>query len=228
MLNRILKNKFWPTLGQFVSFCWIYLGLPLLAWDTHDLGGFLSNPVRASFFGLVIASAFFSAWLVYIAPPSADGEYRFDLGRWHAYTFEIIFVVSAFSDRRSILAWTENPALRWSGLGIYLIGTGISIWSNLTWVKHLRREAERAVEEPALLFEGPFHWIRYPSFLYLSIYGLGVALMFRSWAGLFLMIPLIAGMINRINRMDQIFAEKYKRIWPLRRHTSKKLIPFLY
>ena len=228
MLKRILKNKFWPALWQLIIFSWIYLGLPLLAWDTNDIRGFLSNPVRASFCVLVIASAFFSAGLVYITPPRPDGEYRFDLARWHAYMFETIFVISAFGDRRGILAWTENQGLRWAGLGIYLVGTGISIWSNLTWVNHLRREAERAVEEPALLFEGPFHWIRYPSFLYLSIYCLGVVLMFRSWAGLVLMIPLFGGIINRINSLEKIFAEKYKRVWPLRRHTSKKFIPFLY
>jgi len=228
MLDRILKNKIWPALWRCFSVCWIYLGLPLLAWGGSDLAGFLSNPVRASFFIVVIASAIFSAYLVYITPPHPEGEHRFDLGRWHAYMFETIFVLSSFGDRRGILAWTENPALRWMGLGIYLIGTGIFIWSNLTWVNHLRREAERAVEEPVLLFEGPFHWIRYPSLLYLAIYCLGFALMFRSWVGLFLMIPLIAGIINRIDNLEKIFAEKYKRVWPLRRHASKKLIPFLY
>ena len=228
MLDRIFKSRFWPALGRCLSICWIYLGLPLLAWGTNDLVGFLSNPVRAIFLVLVIASAIFSGWLVYITPPQPQDEYRFDLARWHAYMFETIFVLSAFGDRRSILAWIENPALRWAGLGIYLIGTGLSIWSNLTWVNHLRREAERAVENPVLLFEGPFHWIRYPSLLILVIYCLGFALMFRSWVGLFLMIPLIAGIINRIDNMERIFAEKYKRIWSLRRHASKKLIPFLY
>jgi protein-S-isoprenylcysteine O-methyltransferase Ste14 len=228
MFDRIFKNRFWPALGRCFSVCWIYLGLPVLAWGGSDLRGFLSNPVRASFCMVVIASAIFSGYLTYITPSHPEGEQRFDLGRWHAYMFETIFVLSSFGDRRGILAWNENPALRWTGLGIYLIGTGIFIWSNLTWVNHLRREAERAVDDPVLLFEGPFHWIRYPSLLYLAIYCLGFALMFRSWVGLFLMVPLIAGIINRIDNMEKIFAEKYKRVWPLRRHASKKLIPFLY
>jgi protein-S-isoprenylcysteine O-methyltransferase Ste14 len=228
MFDRIFKNRFWPALGRCFSVCWIYLGLPVLAWGGSDLRGFLSNPVRASFCMVVIASAIFTGYLKYITPPHPEGEQRFDLGRWHAYMFETIFVLSSFGDRRGILAWNENPALRWTGLGIYLIGTGIFIWSNLTWVNHLRREAERAVDDPVLLFEGPFHWIRYPSLLYLAIYCLGFALMFRSWVGLFLMVPLIAGIINRIDNMEKIFAEKYKRVWPLRRHASKKLIPFLY
>jgi protein-S-isoprenylcysteine O-methyltransferase Ste14 len=228
MFDRIFKSKLWSAIWRFLSVCWIYLGLPILAWGGSDLRGFLANPVRTSFSVVVIISALISGWLVYVTPPHPEEEHRDDLGRWHAYMFETIFVLSAFGDRRGILAWAENPALRWLGLAIYLIGTGIAIWSNFTWVNHLRREAERAVDNPVLLFEGPFHWIRYPSLLYLAIYCLGFALMFRSWVGLFLMMPLIAGMLNRINSLEKIFAEKYKRVWPLRRHASKKLIPFVY
>ena len=228
MFDRIFKNRIWPALWRFLSVCLIYLGLPLLAWGADDLTGFLSNLVRASFSVVAIVYGLIMAWLVYITPPQPEEEHRFDLGRWHAYMFESIIVLSAFGDRRGILAWAENPTLRWLGLGIYLTGAGISIWANFTWINHLRREAGLAVDNPVLLYEGPFHWIRYPTMLYLAIYCLGFALMFRSWVGLFMMLPLIAGILNRINRLEKIFAEKYKRTWPLRRHTSKKIIPFLY
>lgn len=228
MFERITKNRIWPALWRCFNVCLIYLGLPLLAWGTNDLHGFLSNPVRMGFCVVVIASALLSMWLVYRTPPHPVEEHRFDLNRWHLYMFESIFVLSAFGDRRGILAWTENLALRWVGLGIYLIGTSIWIWTNLTWIKHLRREAERAVENPVLLYEGPFHWIRHPTLLILAIHCLGFALMFRSWVGLFLLIPLIIGILNRINIMEKIFAEKYKKVWPIRRHASKKIIPFLY
>jgi len=228
MFDRIFKSRIWSAVWRFLNVCWIYVGLPLLAWGANDLNGFLSNPVRVSFFVVVVVSALISAWLVYITPPQPEEEQRFDLGRWHSYMFESIFVLSAFGDRRGILAWVENPALRWLGLGIYLIGTGISIWANFTWVNHRRREARRAVDNPVLLYEGPFHWIRYPSMLYLAIYCLGFALMFRSWVGLFMLLPLTAGILNRINSLEKLYAEKYKKTWPLRRHASKKIIPYLY
>jgi hypothetical protein len=83
--------------------------------------------------------------------------------------FEAIFVLAAFEDRRNVLAWQENLPLRWVGLAIYLIGYAFSIWTNLTWIKHLQREGPRAMEHPVLLFEGPFKRIRYPSMLYLFI-----------------------------------------------------------
>jgi len=228
MFDQIFKSRIWPASWRFLSVCLIYVGLPLLAWGTNDWRGFLSNPVRTSFSVVAIVYALILAWLVYITPSQTEEEHRFDLGRWHAYMFESIFVLSAFGDRRSILAWAENPALRWLGLAIYLLGMGVSIWANFTWVNHLRGEAGRAVDNPVLLYEGPFHWIRYPSMLYLAIYCLGFALMFRSWVGLFMMLPLIAGILNRINSLEKIYAEKYKKVWPLRRHASKKIIPYLY
>jgi hypothetical protein len=43
-----------------------------------------------------------------------------------------------------------------------------------------------------------------------------------------LLIPLTAGFMHRIKSMERDFAEQYKQVWPLRRHTSKKLFPFLY
>jgi hypothetical protein len=62
----------------------------------------------------------------------------------------------------------------------------------------------------------------------LAIFCLGVAMLFRSWAGLVLMPLLMGGIVNRVNNLDKIYAEEYKRIWPLRRHASKRLIPYLY
>jgi len=227
-MENILKSKFWPVAGQFLSASWILLGLPLVAWGPRDLNGFLSNPVRTGFAAIVIAQALVSSWMAYKTPPHAEHEHRFDLARWHSYMFETIFVLAAFGDRRNILTWDENPPLRWAGLGIYLIGVSLSVWANITWVNHLRREGERAFDNAVLLFEGPFKLIRYPSLLYLAFYCLGFAIMFRSWIGLALMIPLMGGIINRINNLEKIFAEQYKKIWALRRLNSKRFIPYLY
>jgi len=228
MLDKVFKSRIWPALNQFITTSFIFLGLALLAWGMKDSRDFLANPVRASFVLVVLLQALINAWMVYRTPPHPEHEYHFDLARWHSYMFETIFVLAAFGDRRNLLAWNENMPLRWLGLGIYLLGLGLSIRANLTWVNHLRREGERAFAHPVLLFDGPYRWIRYPSMLYLAIYCFGFAIIFRSWVGLILMIPLIWGIINRINSMEKVFAVEYKRNWPLRRHHSKRLIPYLY
>ena len=226
--NKIFKSRIWPALWQLFSRTFILMGLPLLAWGLDDPAGFFSNPVRTSYIIIVAAQALLHAWMIYITPPQPHHEPRFDIARWHAYMFETIFVLAAFGDRRNALTWNENPSLRWLGLGIYLIGVGISVWANITWVNHLRNEGERAFDDPVLLFDGPFKWIRHPAFLSLIFYCLGFAIAYRSWVGLWLMIPLMSGIVNRIRSFERIYSVQYKKIWPLRRHTSKRIIPFLY
>jgi protein-S-isoprenylcysteine O-methyltransferase Ste14 len=142
--------------------------------------------------------------------------------------YHFVFLLAAYGDRRNIWVWAENPSLRWLGVGIYLVGAMLSVWANYTWVSHLRRNTERAYVDPALLFDGPYKYIRYPSLLYLIIYSLGFAVIFRSWTGLALLAPLTAGFIHRANNMERDFAEQYKKNWPLRRNTSKRIFPFLY
>ena len=228
MLDKILKSKAWPVLGQFTYTVLVLLGLPILVWGTEALPEFFANPIRLMFSIVVLLQALISAWLVAITPPQPPHEYHFDLARWHSHIFEAIVALAAFGDRRGILAWNQNNAVRWIGLGVYLIGLFLAIWSNFSWIKHLRTEARLALNHPVLISEGPYRLIRYPSFLYLIFYALGVALLFRSGIGVALMIPLLGGIVNRINSLEKIFAEEYKKIWPLRRHTSKRLIPYLY
>ena len=224
----IFKNKIWTALWELFSRGFIMMGLPLLAWGMDDLAGFFSNPVRFAYVIIVMAQASLHAWMVYMAPPQPEHEHRFDLARWHAYMFETIFVLAAFGDRRNMAVWSENPLLRWAGLGIYLVGAAISVWANYTWTKHLGDQGERAVDDPVLLFDGPFKWIRHPSMLALIFYCLGFAIAYRSWMGVALMIPLLAGIVNRVANIERIYAEQYKKVWPLRCHVSKRFIPYLY
>jgi len=228
MFERFFKSRYWSALSQFLYTSLVVLGLAFLAWGLDDMPAFFSNPARTVFALIVLAQSLINAALAYVTPLEPKHQHHLDLARWHSFMFETIFVLAAFGDRRNILAWNENLPLRWAGLGIYLIGFSLSIWANLTWIKHLQREGPRAFDNPVLLFEGPFKRIRYPSMVYLIFYCLGFAILFRSWVGLILIIPLIGGIINRINNVEKIFEVQYKKIWPLRRHTSKRIIPYVY
>jgi protein-S-isoprenylcysteine O-methyltransferase Ste14 len=118
--------------------------------------------------------------------------------------------------------------LRWLGLGVYLLAALYSLWASLTWVNHLRREAESALDDPVLLSEGPYRWTRYPSLLALMLYSFGFALAFRSWLGLALMVPLIYISLRRIGILEKTYAERYQRVWAVRCQASWRIIPFVY
>lgn len=207
------------------------LGLPLIGWGLADLAGFFSNPVRVAIAMIVLVLALAQAWMIYVSPQQpneAKAEVRSTRVKWHSTLFELILILAAFGDRRDILTWDENQPLRWVGLGIYLMGAILSIWAGLTWINHLWSEGESAVDNPVLLCEGLFKSIRYPTLLCLLLYSLGFAIAFRSWIGLALMVPLIAVVVNRIDKLDKGFAEQYRVAWPLRSYRSKRIFPFLY
>lgn len=228
LFKNILKSRVWPAAWQFFVRFYAMLLLPLLAWGVDDLPAFFFNQARLAFAVIVILQALIGAWLVHSMPPQPKHEHPIDLTHWQIDMYHFIFILAAYGDRRNVLTWAENPSVRWAGLGIFLIGAGLWVWTNLTWVNHLRREPGSMPLDPALLFDGPYQYIRYPGLLCLVIYCLGFALIFRSWVGLVLLIPLTAGFIHRIKNMERDFAEQYKQVWPQRQHTSKRLFPFLY
>lgn len=228
-LTKIFKNKVWLAFWQFLFRCFIAIGLPLLGWGLDDLAGFFSSPVRVSFVIVVTAQALINAWLLNRAPPPPPPpNQRFE--PYHSFfdVVEMIYFLAAFGDRRDILSGNASLALGWLGLGIYLCGSSLSTWANFTWADHLRREGKRAYDNPVLLREGPFRWIRYPGLLCLVFYGLGAALIFHSWLGLVLVIVLIGTVGRRANNLERDYAEQYQKLWPERCRTSKRLIPFVY
>jgi protein-S-isoprenylcysteine O-methyltransferase Ste14 len=225
---QLIKTRLWLIAWQVFGRMFVMLGLALLGWGIYDLSGFVSNPTRATFMAVVMIQALIHAWLLLRAPPQPEHEHHFDLEHWHYSLAELIFILSAFGDRRNILVWGENPALRWVGLGIYLLGSSLSTWTNLTWVNYLRRTNWQGYDNAVLLAEGPFRWIRYPNLLFLFFYGLGFALAFRSWVGLVFVLPLTWMLYRRISEWEKLYAERYKKAWALRCQGSKRIIPFLY
>jgi hypothetical protein len=124
--------------------------------------GFLSNPARAAFAGVVIVVAVVHGWLAYRAPPrpaQAEAEPRSTRLQWHGTLFEILLILVAYGDRRDLVTWDDIPLLRWIGLAIYGLGAILAIWAGVTWVRHLRREGAAAVGNSILLCEGPFRRI---------------------------------------------------------------------
>lgn len=226
--DLMLISRIWSAIWQFFVRLYAFLLLPLLAWGVDDLASFFSNQIRTTFAILVILQALLGAWLAGSMPPRPNGEHPPDFTHWQIDMYHFIFILAAYGDRRNVLTWAENPAVQWTGLGIYLAGVLISYWATFTVISHLRHEETLVHVEPALLEDGPYKFIRHPGLLCLIIYSLGFALAFRSWTGLVLLIPLIAGFMHRIKNTEKDLAERYTQFWAVRRHTSNRLFPFLY
>lgn len=227
-IDKILESRIWPA--AWGAFCRVFIlaGLSLLAWGLDDVAGFLSNTVRAGLLTLVALDALFLAWLDYVTPPQPERGDRHDPSFWHAHISEGIYILAAFGDRRDVLTWSENETLRWVGLAATSAGLILALWANISWATYLRRNPERVSEDRVLLTDGPFRFIRYPNLLALVFYCLGSTLIFRSWVGLVLLVPLSTSIIARMNELERTYADLYSRVWPMRTHTSKRIIPFVY
>ena len=189
--------KVWLAVWRFFVRLFIMAGLPLLAWGLDDLAGFFANPVRAGFVILGGLLALALATLVYLTPSRPEPESPARPAHLHADLFELIFILSAYGDRRAVLVWEENLALRWAGLAIFALGVTVSIWANAVWVASLSKDPTQAHADSARLKGGPYRWISHPALLALLLYSLGAALIFRSWVGLVILVPLVGLVLRR-------------------------------
>jgi protein-S-isoprenylcysteine O-methyltransferase Ste14 len=224
--EKFLKSRFWPAAWGAFGRAFVMLGLALLGWGVDDLAGFFAHPAHAGIAITASLVAILMGWLIYQTPPQPHQEH--DPEHWHFSLMELSFILGAFGDRRNVLTWTENPSLRWAGLGLYLLAAFYFLWANFTWSRQLRRELGSTLPVPAMLTEGPYRWTRYPTLLGILLYTLGFALAFRSWVGLVFLLPLTWIILRRARLWDQTFAARHPQAWAARSQTSKRLIPFLY
>ncbi|MBI3161186.1 MAG: hypothetical protein HYZ23_01690 [Chloroflexi bacterium] len=228
MINNILKSRVWSSLWLWFSRSFIMLGLPMLAWGLDDISGFVSSSIRGTLMIVIQAQAIITAWMLYHIPPQTKPVQNPGEEHWHYSLMELVFIIAAYGDKHNAVTWNSNAAWQWLGVVIYSFGSIYGTWTNYTWVNHLRREAGRAKEIPALLGEGPYTWTRHPSLLSLIAYSIGFSLAFRSWTGLVFTLAVIFAVVRRINIWEADYAERYPKIWPLRKRTSKRIVPFLY
>lgn len=224
------QPSIWKAVWRFFSKCFVLAGLPLIAWGLDDLGGFLANPARLGFILIVATQALVLAWLGYISPPEPGStqDWQLTLGHFHADLFEFIYIMVSFNDRRSMLTMPDHLLLRSVGLVVFLVGILLSMSASFTWVSYLKKAAIVEIDHPVLLNSGLYQWIRYPKMLALLLDCVGAVLIFRSWAGLVLLLAEFASILNQIGVMERVFSSHYQKVWYARCQTSKKLLPFIF
>ena len=204
------------------------LGVALLGWGVSDLRGFFSHPVRLSFAGVVIVYGLVQFFLVIRFPARVRLKILEENEHWHYTLTQLISILAAYGDKRDVVTWMENPTMRWAGIGVIGLAAIYSTWANWTWVSHVQHAGESAQPDPALISNGPFRWTRYPILLILFLYASGIALIFCSWMGLILLVPLVGIIAKRLHYWEKSYPEHYGKEWTSRRQTSKRIIPFLY
>ncbi len=232
MYNDFMKAKAGlrvglPRLGT-------YLIVPLLGWW---LGGIAESNIQGSLpatalLGEPARIAYLAAAIAWrlagqlpdrtpIGSPQPDAIY------WRSFALEMILVLAPYTDRRDFLVFAESPAMRWSGLLLFLLGTGLTLWSSFLYS---RAAVERNVapHDPVLLVEGPFRRLRYPGYLGLLVLSLGIALVFRSWLGLGALAFMLNSILMRIREEEKVASQKFGIQWTAYRRHSWRLVPYIF
>ena len=209
-----------------------FVGLPLVSWGVTDLRGFTAVPARWIYVVLVLvlntvaASQMPAAGKPPEQPKTLVRRQRWAVPLLQITTFSLV-IAGPWCDRRGIAVLPDIGALRLLGPVLYGLGFGLMHWSQV----HLGRQFSIQVslqEGHRLVTDGPYRFIRHPRYLGITLFGLGLALTFRSWAGLFLAVATLGILLWRIHDEEILLRGAFGDEWDDYVRRSRRLVPLIY
>jgi protein-S-isoprenylcysteine O-methyltransferase Ste14 len=203
----------------------VYLGLAILGWGGFT--PFFSHPplVALTIVLFVVSSiAFFSGGNL------SPGEREDRSNRWVLIPFTVLGLatsyVAAYTDRADF--WTiDGDAVRWIGVVLFGSGSLLRIWP--VFVLGDRFSGLVAIQPGhKLVTTGVYGLVRNPSYVGLLIGAAGVALAFRSSAGLLLTAMLVPPLIARMHAEERLLREQFGAEYEAYFARTWRLIPWLY
>jgi protein-S-isoprenylcysteine O-methyltransferase Ste14 len=228
MYLRAFRNFFIPTVPL--------LALPLLGWGIDDLQGFLSIYPRL---GFVLAAAIpgLSETLYVIKVGERDnmskGEENKLVRRQSLVTLVIalllfgLFFFLPLADRRNIGAMMTGDEVRWLGLALYVLGLVLTSWARAALGRMYSGQVT-IQKSHQLITTGLYRYVRHPLYLGMFCGALGLAFLFRSWIGLVVIIPIVAGLTLRIKDEEGVLQKEFGSEWEAYCQQSWRLVPYLY
>jgi protein-S-isoprenylcysteine O-methyltransferase Ste14 len=201
------------------------LGLAVLGWGSWS--GLVSHPARAA---LVVLSVV--ATVVALASPVnlSSGE-REDVRAPRLLVPAVagmlfLFWLVPYSDRRD-LATLDGDLVRYTGLGLLALGSALRIWPMFVLG---RRFSGLVAIQPGhqLVTDGPYRYVRHPSYLGMMIAFVGWALVFRSTVGLAAAALGLLVLVPRIESEEALLASQFGDVYAEYRQRTWRLLPGVY
>ena len=228
--------KYLRAIASFIATLLVYLGLPLLGWGINDLPSFFSSYPRLGYAVLLMFLALAVGCQAINAPEGfrgSRGDKSKRLNRQSIIAAVSIFILFGaliflpFADRHGVGVMIGNQAVRWSGLVLVGLGFVLIFWSGVALGKMYSAEVTIQMNHQ-LVKTGLYHYIRHPRYLGVIFVAIGLSLMFRSWIGLVVSIPLLVVLLSRIKDEEAVLYEEFGLDWEVYCKQSWRLIPYLY
>ncbi len=198
----------------------VLLGALLLSWGWDDVQGYFAHPARSA-----VVAVFIVGWVALaVATLFGHGvgkvlqrpKQRRDDPWWFwvvlAAAVATLFWLGPFGDRRGVFVLPESDALRYAGLALFLVGAAVRLTARVTLgARHLPVVGE--IEGHRLQTQGIYRFVRNPSYLGGIVATLGLALIFRSWAGVIAAGAVAAALRVRLVREEAFLAERFGEEW---------------
>ncbi len=216
----------------FLIGCAIFIALPLVAWGSSDIPGFLEHPARLSYILLVlILNAFASIRIPEIGkerPAAKTTVRRQHLAVVLLQLLSIAAIVAGpFCDRRNIAVMGDMEILRVVGLCLYVLGFLLMHFAEARLGKHFTMEVSVHAGQ-TLVTDGPYRLIRHPRYLGIMIFSLGLSLVFRSWIALFCTAATKLVLLWRIHDEEEFMQREFGTEWEAYTRTSRRLVPGVF
>jgi protein-S-isoprenylcysteine O-methyltransferase Ste14 len=228
--------KYIRGIGFALNTLLMYLGISLLGWGLGDIQGFFQSSPRLAY-ALLIAILGLAVGIQSIDNPegvrgrSGEKGKRLNRQRIVRITLTLALFVALFflpfADRRNIGVLADIPLIRWSGTVLTGVGLGFIFWSGLALGKMYSGDVT-IQENHKLITTGLYHYIRHPRYLGALLFGLGFALLFRSWIGLIAEGLLLGVIYFRICDEENVMYKEFGKTWEEYCNHSWRLIPYIY
>jgi len=202
-----------------------YLGLAVLG--EGGLSHFLADSAVKSL-AIVVLSA---TLLAFFAGGNVGSGVREDRSnRWVLSVFIVLTLADgyfpALCDRLGLWLF-GGESIRWVGVAAVAIGCVLRIWP--VFVLGNRFSAMVAIQVGhALVVDGPYRFVRNPSYLGIIVIMAGWALAFRSVAGLLIAVLMIPFLVIRIDSEERLLRQAFGAEYDAYVARTKRLVPGLY
>jgi protein-S-isoprenylcysteine O-methyltransferase Ste14 len=226
-MARVLRS-----IGKLLVGLFIFVGIPLLAWGVSDLASFFAHPARATF---IVVTVLLQAVIVLAVPDAGRGaddggepvaRQRVALALLQLIPLAIV-VLAPWGDRRSVGVLAEGDVVRWAGVVLYVLAFAGMEWAEAALGRQFSVQVT-VQEGHRLVTTGPYRYLRHPRYLGILGFVAGYALVFRSWLGLALAVPLLAVLLWRIHDEETLLGREFGAEWAAYRARSWRLVPFVF
>ncbi len=123
---------------------------------------------------------------------------------------------------------TNRAVTAWVGLVVLWCGIALRLWSFHTLGRYFTFTVQTSGDQPVIT-DGPYRWIRHPSYAGVLLAVIGVGLFIGNWLSLAaLTVAVVVGLVNRIRIEEQALLADLGDRYRDYAATHKRLIPYVW